>query len=251
MILVDRRDGSKELADLLSNSVIVEMEYGDAAIVGNGPEGAVSIGVERKKVPDLLQSIASGRLAGHQIPGMLNEYYKTYLIVEGLWRGNIYDGGLEVWKHGRWMRENHGRKWRAVDIWGFLTTMEQLGISIRCTSNMAETCQIIEYLYKWWSKPWDKHKSHMAMHSMPIAEHASLVSKTPSLKRMIAKELPKIGSDRSEAVDAYFRSVKEMINAEESEWVKIPGIGKVTAKMVVEAVNKNDKWEENKCVRAQ
>jgi ERCC4-type nuclease len=63
------------------------------------------------------------------------------------------------------------------------------------------------------------------------------------LLRRIAAELPHIGVDRSRLVERHFRSVVHMINAEEEEWLEVEGVGKVTAREVVEAVRKGE--EEN------
>ena len=54
--------------------------------------------------------------------------------------------------------------------------------------------------------------------------------------RMVAKELPGIGWGRSQDVDKAFRSVREMVAADEKTWLGIPGIGKGIAGKVVRAL---------------
>ena len=73
------------MADLIKDSIIVRMDYGDAMVTGNGPCGQVDIGIERKRIGDLVNSITTGRLSGHQLPGLLAQYYKVYIIVEGMY----------------------------------------------------------------------------------------------------------------------------------------------------------------------
>ena len=84
MILIDSRTGSGELAPYISSPKLVcHLDFADFSFSGNGPEGGVGIGVERKGVMDLLQSMTSGRLVGHQLIGLQKEYDWTYLLVVG------------------------------------------------------------------------------------------------------------------------------------------------------------------------
>lgn len=244
MIWIDGREGSVEMSHLIEESVVVTLDYGDAAFLGKGPDGEVEVGVERKKIGDLLNSIATGRLGGHQLPGLLSSYHKVYLIVEGEWRANPITGIVEAPRRkGMWVDISKGRKFRGDEVWAFLTTMENTGVIVRTTRNMTETCRMIENLERWWNKEWDKHRSHLAMHKRPMGMAAVLTTSPPSLLRRIAAELPHIGVDRSRLVERHFRSVVHMINAEEEEWMEVEGVGKVTAREVVEAVRKGE--EEN------
>jgi ERCC4-type nuclease len=101
---------------------------------------------------------------------------------------------------------------------------------------MAETALLIEELHQWWGQKWEKHHAHEAMSKLNHPS-AYLRPGKPSLLRRIGIELPSIGYDRIVEVEKYFNSAKEMINATEEEWLKIPGIGKITAKNVVREVN--------------
>jgi len=58
------------------------LESGDAAFVGTGPQGSVSVGIERKKYDDLIRSWASGSLAD-QLRRMLETYDVVVLLQEG------------------------------------------------------------------------------------------------------------------------------------------------------------------------
>jgi excinuclease UvrABC nuclease subunit len=57
----------------------------------------------------------------------------------------------------------------------------------------------------------------------------------------MAKELDGIGWTRANDVAEHFSSVRDMINAPESEWKKIPGIGKKIAKSIILSVSKGGK----------
>ena len=82
MILVDDRIGAVEIAPLLgSPNVTCRLEFADFAWSGNGPDGQVDIGVERKSLLDLLASMTTGRLSGHQMVGLTAQYDWVYLLV--------------------------------------------------------------------------------------------------------------------------------------------------------------------------
>lgn len=237
MIFVDDRQGSRELADLVTDGILTRLEFGDAMFMGNGPEGNVDIGVERKTIGDLINSVTTGRLSGHQLPGLLSSYYKVYLMVEGVWRGNRNTDALEVKRNKGWRELERGRRrFRASDVWMYLTTLEVMtGVETRITYDMAHTCQIIEYLSKWWGKEWESHKGHLQMHKGGPPTALVRPGK-PSLIRRMAAELPLIGWGRSLEVEKRFGSVEEMVMAGEEDWMEIEGIGKTTARQVVKAI---------------
>jgi len=242
MILIDSREGSKEMVGMISEGILAQLEFGDACFEGKGPDGNITVGVERKRVGDLLNSIATGRLSGHQIPGMLETYDKSYLIVEGKWRGNKDTGYVEEHLYGRkWRVYDRGRKFKVRDVWSYLTTIENVGVTVRITADLLKTCQAIEFLFHWWNKGWMEHKSHLALHKGGVRRDGSrsmfLNPMKPSLVRRIAEELPGVGFDRALAVERKFESVRSMFEASEEEWRNVEGIGKVTAKTAWEALH--------------
>src|ERR1017187_1543587 len=106
MILVDAAVGSKELQPLIQGLGVhcekLHLEYGDACFDGNGPNGPITIGIERKALHDLLQCIDDGRYAGHQRPGMARLYNKSILVVEGQWKPHDTSGILMEAHNGSW-----------------------------------------------------------------------------------------------------------------------------------------------------
>ena len=243
MIFIDSRTGSNDLKPLIKGSLLVTLESGDVMFCGDGPEGGVSIGVERKNINDLISSIASGRLSGYQIPKMLETYDVSYLVVEGIWKADKTNGQLLISKTGgrTFIPVMHGRqRWSVEGICHYLTTLESMcGIRIRTTKGARDTATMIGYLYSWWNKPWSKHQSHLALHKDARMRYTPRVINSlepvamerPSLLRKIAAELPGISLTRSQAVAGYFTSVRGMFEATEEEWRKIPGSGKATARM--------------------
>lgn len=243
MLYLDRRIGSEHLQSPLERLGIpvelITMNFADAAFLGHGAEGenSVSLGIEIKKIRDLLNSIQDGRLSGHQLPGLLRSYDAVWLIIEGLWRPSPTDGLLELYVRGKWEALALGRRqYLYKEASNYLTTLEmKAGIRIRRTANGEETAHVIADLYRWWNdKAWEQHRSHLSLHRH--VEHALLVS--PPLRRRIAAELPGIGQDRSGAVAGHFKTTREMLAAGVPEWRAIKGIGGTLAKRITEAIDR-------------
>jgi len=237
MIYIDFRVGSKELATLIEPSILVELKSGDAMFEGNGPKGKLQIGIERKTINDLINSIQDGRLSGYQIPKMLECYQRVYLIVEGIYRGNPRTGGLEQLQGKQWRYVSRGeRKFSHEALWQYLSTLEEIaGIVIRNTNSLYMTAAQIMYLYHWWSKPFLAHRSLKRIYKRSMGYFHF---HKPSLLRLFAFDLPHIDHDKSEIVEARFKTVDSMIAASEKEWAEIPGIGKIIAKEIWNKLHK-------------
>jgi ERCC4-type nuclease len=238
LIFVDDREGSKDLhAKFLRKytAVLVRLDYADVMFGGQGPDGPVDIGIERKVIGDLLNSITTGRLSGHQLPGLVKDYYKSYILIEGRWRMGG-DGVIEMYHRGRWQPIRHGRRYKYTEVHSYLTSLETMaGVSMRFTRTVAETIATVQSLYDWWQKDWEDHKAHMMM-SKPQPTSIFLNPDGPSLLRRMAVELPGIGWERAKYVEAVFPTVERMVRATQKDWEEIPGIGKVTAKSAFNAL---------------
>lgn len=234
MILVDDRIGSVHYASQLKPSQIERLEFGDICFeAANGQ----LIGIEVKKIEDAVGSLLSGRLADHQIPGMLSMYNVSYLIVEGYYRCDPVSGLIQGWKGNSW-RDIHSRRqsltWESLDNW--LTSIETLAnIRVRRTVSEKETVRTIQSLYNWWG-----HGDHRSLKVFNTASEAAGMER-PNLLRRVAKELPGIGWERSIAVANYFGTIWNMANASEGEWTSIEGIGDGIAGNVYRAINGESK----------
>jgi len=240
MIVLDNRVGSKELLSHFPKSLakLGNLEYADACFLGNGPEGPVMVGVERKALGDLLSSMQTGRLAGHQLLGLINSYHTVYLIVEGIWRTDPRSGLLEVRRGQGWTPFGFGkRQWMTKEMDNFLNTLEVIGgVVVRTTPSMRETASLITNTYHWWSKEWEDHKSHLAIHKGRVRQDSVLLTK-PSLVRRVSAELAGISFTRSKEVDRKFKSVKEMVAASKEDWLSIPSIGEGIASSVMKELD--------------
>jgi ERCC4-type nuclease len=235
MILVDSRTGSVEIAPLLQKSIICCLEYADFAFSGNGPSGPVNIGVERKTLYDFLQSMTTGRLSGHQIIGLTQQYDWTYILLEGIWRPDRETGLLQhINRQGKWAAVSQGsRRFMARDIYNFINTLQVMcNIITITTSNRWETAMWLTACHGWWNKEWGRHRSHLQFQK-PIV-HAQL--RKPSLVTKIASQLTGIGWDKARKIGEWFGTPAELVEATEEELAEIEGIGPKLAERIVEEI---------------
>ncbi len=232
MIIIDSRIGSGELQPLFppGMSRIGKLQFGDAAFATNhNGEAPILIGIERKKIADLMSCMVTGRFSGHQLIGLLNSYNHVYLIVEGAW-GTGNDGLLMTLRGKHWFPVEIGtRRFMTRDMLCHLHTLQVLtGINVWMTKSIYETVNLIKSLYHWWNdKQLDKHQSH-------LKEHISTVNfSKPNIVNRMAQQLPGIGYDRAKEIAKHFHSVQEMILANEADWQSIDGIGKTLSQRIV------------------
>ncbi|RPI88733.1 MAG: hypothetical protein EHM41_00220 [Chloroflexi bacterium] len=237
MILIDDRKGSRELAPLIkSPTQLTRLEYGDFAFIGNGVSGQVSVGIERKTIPDLVASITSGRLSGHQLLGLTASYEFVYLLVEGMWRQGP-DGVLEILQGRNWIEFNLGsNRFTAREINNYLNTLRIIcNVAVWQTPNIRQSARWISDSYNWWQKDYDKHRAHLAFHET-APQNNKVVLIAPNLIHRIAKELPDVGWEKGKLIAEKYKTVVELACATEEELMEIPGIGKKIAKHIIQAL---------------
>lgn len=238
MILVDFREDSKNKAgekrglwdDLKKTSLPIEqakLEFGDLMFIGNGPEGEVTVGIEFKKIRDLLQSIRTGRYQGHQLLGM-QSYDFRYLLVEGDYRSN--EQGLVTLRAGHSVWKPAPGRMASAELDKTLIGLPlRAGTLVWRTGNRADTVAWITHLYRnWTDKPWDAHTSHVAIYRpptlVPISDYRTTVSTFPG-----------IGVKTSKLVERHFSgNLRKTVTAPIHEWGRIEGIGLKTAERIVD-----------------
>lgn len=263
MIFVDSRTGSSGLAPLLRGRglpvTLTTMPFGDVSFIGSGPEGVpVTIGIEVKTIHDVLQCVTDGRFAGHQLPGLVQKYEQPWLLIEGLWRPNAQTGVLEIRSQkgkgkGRWYPAEVGSRgfmYRDLLTWLFTMTTKA-GVSVARVSDWGEATIWLSTLYTWWtSKTYDGHKSHLALNeagrnqfwdrSAPANRglHDRALFIRPTLSRLVAKELPGVGFEKSALLAQRFHSVHDLVVATQAELEEV--VGKAVGAKVYEAVRRKN-----------
>ena len=201
------------------------------------------IACERKKIGDLCQCINDGRFL-FQMQNC-KEAGADYLclILEGTMRASPEDGLLEIPTWG--VNDRTGRR---AEVWTpvkpaimhsrliqYLLELQLLaGILVFQTRDVKQTAAVVLSLYSFFQKPIDDHSSLKQFYTDRPPQVALI---RPGLVKRVAKELDGVGWTRASDVAEHFDSVHSMMNATESEWMKIPGIGKKIAKSVVLSIS--------------
>lgn len=253
MIFIDPRKGSGELAPRFASCKaeheLAELEAADFAFAGYGPDEMVTIGVERKEIGDMLNSLRSHRLSAFQAPKILDYYDAGYVLVEGAFRPDPRGPHLQllrgkgraealatrsgVWETPSWLRSKIGYD----ELMGYLNSIEQSGLSVLRSYGPMETVRMVLVLERWWSKRWSDHNVFQQFRTSsppgladlraldPANEKISLAERRRTLVRLMSKEIPGVGWVRSRAVAERFPSVREMARAGPSAWLELEGIG--------------------------
>lgn len=236
MITVDDREDD-EVKKFFPKTLIrvKRMQFADYRIIGNGESGVPeTIGIERKKIRDMVNSITDERFSGLQLPGLMKSYQRVYLIVEGYWRENG-NGYIEVLAGKKWKVLRYGtRSFYAEEVKGFLETLRiKAGVYVLSTVTPKHTAQTVLGIHRWWtSKTYEEHMSHIGVYNPHTVEMLS----TASYVKQIASVLPHIGIKKAALVEAKFETVRGMINAKISDWVTVDGIGSKIASDIVSAI---------------
>lgn len=245
-VLVDPREGSGDLLPMLQRMGVPsrreELPFGDVQVIGRGPdERPVPIGLEIKAVGDLLHSLVDKRLVGFQLPGLLARYEIVWIVVEGILiraddgslRYATTDGPKRPW----------GGPWQYDAIVGQLLTIAiKRGVRLANVRNREGTAGFISALWRWWNgKEFEEHDSDVvlrtAMLEDPLADYTMGAGERD--RALVAKTLVHgIGDEKAKAAAKHFRSVREMVNADEKAWEGIKGIGGKLAARFVEAVRR-------------
>ncbi len=247
-ILVDSRE-PQDMVDLISARVNGQCRYaesqlnsGDYCFLGNGPEGEITVGIERKKIHDMLGSERSGRVTC-QIANMIEEYDFCCLIVEGLFRPGE-TGIIETLSYDGWgplnmstakqreerTRNNDFRYYSELD--NYETSLElRRRVMVKETGSKRHTAWRIANLYHYFQKSWEDHS---AVEQVKI--QSGIITKRASHLRMMAAQLPGIGWGRAGKVEKHFRSITHMVNSSLDNWLEIDGIGKKTAEGVLKVL---------------
>lgn len=240
MIYIAPEVGSKELLPVISRigfrCEITPMPFGDACFYGNGPEGQLTVGIERKTVNDILQCIDDARYAGHQRVGMAKMYRPCILIIEGLTAPSYTEPfGLlyQLFKGVSWGPARYrSREILYSKLHNYLLSVALSGVIIVHTRDIFHTAFSLCETYSYFQKKWADHTSMMEIHKVAIP---TLNSK-PSLVRRWATDLSDIGVKLSQDAEMLFKRPIVLAQSSEVDWLKIRGIGVKTAQRIVREI---------------
>lgn len=238
MIYVDYREkpgkrDKTELVDLLRRIGVraekTDLSYGDFAFEGFG---GVAIGVERKRLHDMIGCIEDSRYSAHQRLGMKKLYTESWLLIEGAWRPHDPKGLLmEGNNAGQWWEcRPAGRPTMYAKLRRYLFSVERAGVPIIYTRDVWHTAYDICELYHYYQK---KHHTSMREIQKPLIP---TLNRKPSVTRKWAEALDGVGLVHGEEAERLFRNPIALAQSSELEWMGIPGIGPKTAKSIIEQI---------------
>jgi len=232
-LLLDRRVGSIELhPHLLTPHSVCDLDYGDAVVVGHttlpgeSDPRDVMVGIERKRIRDLISSMESGRLVAHQLPGMGEEYDRSYLVIEGLWQTNK-KGELEIWQGKGFRPLRYGKRvYGSKEVHSFLISVRELfGVPTLFTPNLLNTASWIDHIHRWYNKK--KHRTAETMMVNPVPA-APGFKRPKTLARMLVG-MDGIGGRKALDIAHHFGSMMELMAASVTDIMEVEGVGQTIA----------------------
>lgn len=230
---------SRELESAIrARGIAVQREplaFGDACFDGNGPHGPIMIGIELKKLHDMLTCIDDARYSAHQRTGMAQMYKVSILNLQGYWRphdgsdllmeGRIDRDGKLVWMYCR----PAGKTVMYSKLRRYLFSVSLSGVHVTYTRDLTHTAQDIIEWYWYFQKQWKDHTALLEMQKLNIPS----LSGKPSLVRRWAADLEGIGVMKSADAERAFKKPITLATADEVDWItRVPGIGVKTAQSI-------------------
>ena len=205
-----REKGSGVIKELAENDVVVnleKLEYADYVVSSR-------CGVEVKTVEDFVDSIIDGRLL-QQIKNLKNNFERPIIVIEGT--QDIY--GVRNVHHN--------------SILGMMATIAvSYGIPIIQTKNFKETAALLQIIAR----------REQEETSRDFSLHAD--RKPATLKEQqeyVVSSLPGMGLSLAKPLLKKFRTIKNIVNADEKELQEVEKIGPAKAKQIKDVVEKEYK----------
>lgn len=243
MILIDDRAGSGHLHSPISArgipATLTRLDFADVAFDGSGPQGSCAVGIELKRLDDLINSFQTRRFQAHQLPGMLQNYQRSILLVEGIYReaaDGLIERGMLFGTRMNWLPHRSRMTYQRLEA-GLHTLQFCAGVTVLKTRDTEHTIAEILRLYHWWQKPWGKHDSHKSAEKLLQVAGSQLLDPWFNRRRTpveeVAMRVPGLGVKRVGDVARAFRSVRRMAWANEAAWRGVAGIGPKLAQKAV------------------
>jgi ERCC4-type nuclease len=234
MIAVDYRAGSHELVEPLEALGLevaeTDLPFGDLAFEGRGEGGKpVSVGIEFKKLEELVGAMRSERLQGHQLPGMRGAEKGQRPLYDFAWL--LIEGELVYDKRGRLQKRVGRREFKPMaGGMGVAELFKRLfaihigwGVPWILVHSRRDTLKVIEMLYRAWTdKDQDEHTSHMGIYQPP-----SIIPISDFRQAVSSPLFPGISLRKSLAVERAFKgSLRKAVNASTKTWAAIEVVDK-------------------------
>ncbi len=214
-IIIDHRENKNLLKELAKEKIEVErkqLETADIIIITKNLENKEqTVGIERKTINDLLNSIIDKRLISQLI--VLKENFDVpLLIIEG--EENIYK-----------IRNFHPNSIRGM----IATIAVDFQIPIIYTRNHRDTIKYVALIANRLEKP--RKPLSLTPKRMPLTLHEQ--------QQYLLESFPGIGPAIAASITKNFKSIREFINATEKELQKVDKLGKIKSKEIKKLLEEN------------
>lgn len=178
-------------------------------------------GVQRKEVKDFAASLRDGRL-GREVAQM-GPLRSRLLIVEGTMQ---QVGATVVYRNQNLMPLS---QWQA-SLWG----LQAEGIMLMFTHNKAETAMAVDAFERWTKK--DRHTAlAKTRDSVKVNSWGKATDRDFQIHMLTG--IPGVGRGTAEAIVDHFGGIPVTWTVTEEELCQVPGIGKVKAQRMVNALS--------------
>lgn len=183
-------------------------------VMWSSPHGL--IGVQRKEWKDLIQSLPDGRLAREL--DLATRLAVRVLIVEGHipW---TRDGKLARYAYTKHQHHN------------LLLSVQAQGTWVVETDDLAGTIESVR-----WMQAWTEKDRHDALLHRPKPSGVWGKASPRDVKEWVLQSIPGCGPDRARRIIEHFGSCPISWTCDERQLCEVPGIGKVLAKRLHEAL---------------
>lgn len=138
-----------------------------------------------------------------------------------------FNGGTS-WGYCRY----RSRRTLYSELYRYLISLQLSGVLVIFSRDLFHTAFNICEWYHYFQKPWQKHTSMQEIQKINLPT----LDFKPSLTRRWANDLTDVGVKMSELAERHFKSPIRLANADESEWLRLPGIGIKTAQQIVREI---------------
>lgn len=206
----------RAIADKVTNKY--EKKYGVDVYIEIGDRRA---GIQRKELKDFIASVQDGRLTREV--AQMAELDIAMLVIEGTPRWSM-DGALVQGKYGaRWSFSAHYK---------YLWSVRARGVWVEGTSNLDDTIDVCKMFAEWFAK-----EDHTALDQRGSAPKNSFGHRDHEAWQIhILQGFPGVGVGLAKAIIAHFDGVPLEWQADVDELMEVPGIGKMTAEAMWEAL---------------
>ena len=251
MLYIDPRAGSNTLLDKFPDECEeLTLDYGDVAFFGNGPDNITwFIGLEYKKLDDVVQCIKSGRFTGTQLPGMMRTFDMCFLLVEGIPKAD--DQGHLISYKGRNVSYRMGLPYQAYD--NFLSSVSMFSALsgkpciVKTVGSQRETVRTINNLYLLFQKKWEDHiamsrpdrtKMQTISYDMSIVPILPTDPEYPTYVLQKALfQIDRVGWDVAGVIAEKFGTMENALAVGVKEWQTIDHVGVVMADRIYRALH--------------